>query len=297
VSARVLAAASLGALLYGIAYLGREAADAVWVVLPLALLSGKLIVEVFSGEWFEGEAETVAAQALVLFVMLVFVYFQLAAFGRGYQLAESQPLEMRLALAGGVLALGFFVTVMFALGWSRLSAMRGAVLALGAVTLIGTLGAGLGMTNWRANDPNDLWTAAPTSTDIRLLVDTLRATSNRAAGNERDVEIAVVDTPAVDDRNDLLGWALRDFTRVRYVDSPGAASNSPVVIADELQADPALGSAYVGERFPLQTRQLDAAPTWQSLISWWLHRVWPAEVSRSLTLWVRADVHQLTGQP
>jgi hypothetical protein len=295
-SARVLGAAAVGALLFGIVYPGREAGDTVWVVLPLAMLAGKVVVEVFSGDWFEGEAETVAAQAVVLFVMLVFVYFQLAGFGRGYVLFPDRPLEIRLALAGGVIALGIFVTVMFALGWSRLSAMRGAVLALGAVAVIGTLGAGLGMTYWRAGDPNDLWTAVTTSANIKMMGDSLRAISDRAAGNESDVEIVVVNTPAAADRDGLLGWELRNFSKVRYVDSPGAASNSPVVIADESVSDPALGSAYVGESFPVQLRQLQAEPTLQGLTSWWLYRAWPTQYSRRVNLWVRADIHQLLEQ-
>lgn len=295
-AATVLGSVCLGSFLFGLLYVGREASDAIWVVLPLALLAGKVLAETFGGDWFESEWETVLAQAGVLFVMLVFAYFHLAGYGRGFLLFPDRPIEIRLYLAGGVLALGIFVTIMFALGWSTLSAMRGAALALGVATLIGTVGAGIGLTMWRMNNPTELWVATPTTYQLDLLMDTIYATSQRSAGKEQEIEIAVVSDPTADDLNGLLGWALRDFPKARFVDSVALADGSPIVIADSVVTDPNLTSGYLGENFPTQSRQVQTEPTLQTLINWWLFRTWPTEYSRTLTLWVRSDVHNLIQQ-
>ena len=295
-TATVLGSIILGTLLFGLLYVGREASDALWVVLPLALLAGKVLAETFSGDWFEGEWETVLAQAGVLFVMLVFAYFNLAGYGRGFLLLPDQPIEIRVYLAGGVLALGVFVTVMFALGWSTLSAMRGAALALGLVTAIGTVGAGVGLTQWRMNTPNELWVATPTTDQLDLLMDTVYATSQRSAGKEQEIEIAVVSDRHTDDVNGLMGWALRYFPKARFVDSVALAEGSPIVIADAAVTDPKLSSGYLGESFPIQNRSQQTEPTFQTLINWWLFRAWPTVSARTLTLWVRADVHNLIQQ-
>jgi hypothetical protein len=295
-TASILGSVIIGAILFGVLYVGRETSDAIWVVLPLALLSGKVLAETFGGDWFEGEWETVLAQAGVLFVMLVFAYFHLSGYGRGYLLVPDRPIEIRLYLAGGVLLLGIFVTVMFGLGWSGLSALRGAAVAVGAATLIGTVSAGAQLTQWRMDDPAELWVTTPTTEHLTLLMESVYATSQRSVGKEQEIELAVVGDPAADDANGLLGWAFRYFPKARFVDSVALAVGSPIVIVDSTVDDPALNSKYLGEDFPVQSRQQLTEPTFQTLINWWLYRVWPTEFSRTLTLWVRPDVHNLIQQ-
>jgi len=296
-TAATLSATTLGGLLFCMIYVGRSASDALWVVLPLSMLAGKVIVETFAGDWFEGEWETVAAQAGVLFVMIVFAYFNLAAYGKGAILFLDRPLELRLYLAGAVLALGIFVTVMFGLGWSTLSAMRGALLAVGLALLLGTVSSGLGLTQWRSSDPNELWVSNPTNPDIALLRQTLHATSQRSTGQTDQLEVAVVSDPIRDDRNSLLGWELRGFPNAKFVDSLDLAIGSPTIIVDSAVTDPRLDSGYTGEKFPLMSRQLQTDSTLQAYVNWWLYRDWPTEFSRTVTVWERADVHNLLKQP
>jgi len=292
-AASAMGAMAVGAMAFAILYPGREAGDAVWVVVPLAMLAGKALAETFSGEWLEGERDTVISQAGALFVMVVFVYFNLAAYARGATTILNAPPDLNLYLALAVTALGVVVTILFAAGWSAQSAVRGAAIALGLATTIGTLGAGLALTQWRTGNPGELWTPTATQRDIRLMVSEIRHTSLRATGKAEDVEIAVVSSSPTDVRDGLLGWELRDFTRARYVDSLAGAANSPVVITTDGVSDPALGAAYVGDRFPAQSRPLQADVTARSFVNWWLHRNWPAEFSRAFDLWVRADIHAL----
>jgi hypothetical protein len=309
-TATVLGLFVVGALLFGLLYLGRQASDAAWVVIPLTMLAGKVIVETFAGDWFEGEVETVIAQAAVLIVMLVFTYFQLNAFGRGLALLpacsdfllrffapENCGVSIRLVLAGTVIALGTFVTIMFALGWSRLSAIRGAALALGIAALIGTLATGVGRMVLNANDPNNAWSPVATNNNIQMLIQTVTDISNRTVGNDTDLQVAVVSNLNEDDQNGLVGWELRNFPNVQFVNTADAASGVPVVIATSGFADPILATEYLGERYQIQSRQVVMEPSFQAAIGWWLNRQWSTEAARSVDLWVRGDVHSLIVQP
>jgi hypothetical protein len=304
-----LCAAVIGALFFGIFYVGREASDAVWLVLPLAVLSGKVLAETFSGEWFEGERETVLAQAGVLIVMLAFLYFQVAGYARGYALFAQCPeilqrlisgpdcaVTAHLYLAGVVLALSIFVTVMFALGWSQLSAARGAVLAVSVAGIIGTLGAGWALTQWRATDPNELWVAAPTSANVRLMLKSIRDVSQRTTGEVEDIEIAVATDPQLKEGEGVLGWELRHFPNAHFVESVSLATSSPIVLTSSDISSPELGSAYVGESYGVQMRSVSTPPTLQTLLNWWLYRTWPSEYSRRVDMWTRVDVHSLSNK-
>ncbi|MEK9164790.1 MAG: hypothetical protein AAB342_05460, partial [Chloroflexota bacterium] len=216
-------------------------------------------------------------------------YFNLAAFARSTSLiAVASPYPISLLLAIGVIALGILVTVLFAAGWSKAAAMRGAVIAAGAVMLIGTLGAGWKLTQTRADDPRELWTAAPTTGNIRLMMQTIEGVSDRYVGNKHEAEIVVLNDPARNDAEGLLGWELRDFTKVEFVDALSPAVNAPIVIADESVSDPKLGSDYVGEKFAVFARQADAPLTLENAANWWLFRAGAVEYARKV-VWVRGD--------
>ncbi len=287
---KVLGAAAAGALVFAMAYPARQAGDALWVALPLTLLAAMMLAEAVGGEWNE-EWPTVGAQAAVLLVMLVFAYFNLAAFARGYQ-PNSSPYSASLLLAGGVLLLGVVVTILFSAGWSRPAAVRGATAAVGAAMLVGTLAAGLGLTQWRAADPRELWSPDPTTDPIRLLMQTVRDVSNRAAGNDTDLEIVVLNDPARDDRDGLLGWELRGYPNAAFVDGLSPTIGAPLVIADVSVADPALGSAYVGQKFGVFGHWAQAPQTLAGWIDWWLFRTVSVDYARKV-VWVRQDVQLL----
>lgn len=298
---RLLSAAAIGALGFGLLYTGRSASDALWVVLPLAMLAGVVIAEVFGGEWFEGEWPIVGAQGAVLFVMLAFAYFNLGGYARGLGVVTTittgfDPAPyLRLIVAGGVILLGTFVTALFGAGWSQRSALRGAVIAVGAATLVGTLSAGWGLTQLRPTSPLELWEPTTTADNVHLLIRSIEDVSDRTVGNETDLEITVLNDPVWNDRDGLLGWELRDFTKVKFVDGLGGDVNSPVVITEASVSDPKLGSSYVGQPFPVFGREQLAAPALEQTVDWWLYRSGDVEYSRKV-LWVRQDVQTLADQ-
>lgn len=287
---KALGAAALGALVFALAYPARQAGDALWVALPLTLLAAMMLVEAMGGEGNE-EWPTVGAQAAVLLVMLVFAYFNVAAFARGYQ-PNTSPYATTLLLAGGVLLLGVVVTILFSAGWSRQAAVRGATVSVGAAMLVGTLAAGLGLTQWRAADPRELWSPDLTTDPIRLLMQTVRDVSNREAGNDSDLEIVVLNDPARDDRHGLLGWELRGYPNAVFVDALSPTIGAPLVIADAGVVDPTLGSAYVGQKFGVFGHWAQAPQTLAGWIDWWLFRAVSVDYARKV-VWVRQDVQLL----
>ncbi|MBI3240711.1 MAG: glycosyltransferase family 39 protein [Chloroflexi bacterium] len=292
--AKVLAAVAVGAILFGQIYSGREASDALWVVFPLALLGGRALADLFSEtEAAEGEWQTVAAQTAVLFVMLTFAYFNLGAYARSITFAVSSSPYLPLALAGGVLALAVVVTVLFALGWSKRAAVRGGVIALGAIMLVGTIGAGWRLTQ-RSDNPRELWNPTPTTGNIHLLTKTIEDISDRTVGSDGDLEVVVLNDPTWDDRNGLLAWELRNFSKLKFVDGLSPEELGPVVITGETVFDETLNGTYVGQRFALFGRSIPRLFSLDGFINWWLYRSGgDVEYSRKV-LWVRQDVQTLS---
>jgi len=300
---RLMSAAAIGALIFGLLYAGRTASDTLWAVFPLAMLAGKAIAETFSGDWFEGEWQIVGAQAAALFAMLTFAYFNLGAYARGIGAGAVTSVNLnfdpapylRLIIAGGVIVLAIFVTALFGAGWSQRSALRGAALAVGAATLVGTLGAGWGLTQLRAASPVELWTPVGTADNVRLLKQTIEDIANRSVGNEFDLGITVLNDPVWNDRDGLLGWEFRQFTKVKFVEALTGTVDSPVVITEAAVSDPTLGSSYIGQPFPIFGREQLQPPAPDKNVDWWLYRAGGVEYSRKV-LWVRQDVQTLSSE-
>ncbi len=292
--AQVMCMAAIGAMLFGILYPARESSDALWVVLILALIAGRALAELFGGERYQDEWQTVASQAAVLFVMFIFAYFNISGYARAtVYVANGQSLPyLTLLLAIGVIVLAAIIAVLFASGWSGRSSARGAMLAAGVVLLIGSFGAMWGVTQSRVNDPRELWTTLPTANNLKLMIKSLRDISNRATGFKHDLEIVVLNDPAWNDRDTVLGWELREFPKTKFVDSLSPQINSPVVIADAAISDPTLGSTYVGQPFAMWGRKGQTPFALEESIDWWLFRTGQVEYSRRV-LWVRQDVQLL----
>ena len=91
-----------------------------------------------------------------------------------------------------------------------------------------------------------------------------------------------------------MAWAFREFPNSTLVDYTDPTVNSVLVVTPFEDADPALGSNYVGQDFVVESGwrpgQLSAA----QIISWLIYRTadTPAVETRVI-LWVRNDVYML----
>ncbi len=291
---QVMCMAAIGAMSFGVLYPARESSDALWVVLILALIAGRVLAELFGGEWYEDEWQTVASQAAVLFVMFVFAYFNVSGYARAtVYVANGQSLPyLTLLLAIGVIVLAAIITVLFATGWSERSSARGAMIAAGVVLLIGSFSSMWGVTQSRVNDPREIWATLPTASNVKLMMKSVTGISNRATGFKHDLEIVVLNDPAWNDRDTVLGWELREFPKTKFVDALSPQVNSAVVIADAAISDPTLGSTYVGQPFAMWGRKGETPFALEESLDWWLFRSGQVEYARRV-LWVRQDIQLL----
>src|SRR5574341_2304021 len=108
------------------------------------------------------------------------------------------------------------------------------------------MGQSASLASTRATSAYDIIHPSPAQVELDLLVETAQEVSKLAVGNPRDAGIVVVAPP-----DGALAWALRDFTDVTYTAQVDASVQSVMVITPVEGTDPALGSAYVGQDFPI----------------------------------------------
>lgn len=301
----------LVAALFGLLYTGRSLAEVVWLIAPLAALGAKAIVEIVAARWVTEEWPLVAGLSAVLLALWGFAQINLTRFAEQLRFnpgllnaPEGVTLTSVIGLVFVLIALvaAVLVTFLFAVGWSSRAAVLGATF-VGAFTLLAaTLNAGWGLAQERVTEPVELWQTRPTALDVRRLVESVKATSNFAVGQEREIEV-VVNLPAdqpgesaeaalAEAQTGALAWALRDFANVRFVVGLDALVNAPVVITAANEQDPTLGSAYVGQAFTLYRQWRPDNLLEGEQLRWLLNRNAPTESAR-LVFWVRQDIQQL----
>lgn len=294
---------ALAGLLFTLIYGGRSMLDIIWVSAPLAVLAAYALVGLAQDWWAKDEWPLVAAQLGIVVGLLWFASINLAAFGEQVQANEAVRLGtlvwqdfvtstspyfyLTVAIVGT--ALTFVIGFLFAMGWSPRAAKLGLMAGFALALFNLSFSAAWGLTQLRAQQPVEVWWAAPdrpTADEVNWLMKTLSNTSNYAGRDDFDIEVTVQA-----DANGALGWALRRFTYARFVTQLDAGFTSPVVIAPNTVENPTLGSAYVGQDFALrQTSALDLG--WTEWVGWWVFRRAPVE-SEKVILWVRQDIQEL----
>lgn len=294
---------ALAGLLFALIYGGRSMLDVIWVSAPLAALAAYALVGLAQDWWSTDEWPLVATQMGIVVGLLWFASINLAAFGEQARANEavkagilvwqdfitstSPYFYLTVAIVG--VALTLVIGFLFGMGWSPRAAKLGLTAGLALALLNASFSAAWGLTQLRANQPVEVWWAAPdrpAADEVNLLMTTLSNTSNYAGRDDFDIEVTVQA-----DANGTLGWALRRFTYARFVTQLDAGFTSPVVIAPDTVENPTLGSAYVGQDFALRlTSALDLS--WTEWAGWWVFRRAPVE-SEKVILWVRQDIQEL----
>lgn len=252
-------------------YPGRQAADLLWVLLPLwALAAGEA-----SRYLFIPKPETLAAwgQALLSILLLAFLVLTLARIPAN----EAFPDLARpyIYIAGGVVLLGAVATLLISLGWSAQSAANGLVWALSLFLALFALTASTRFANPAAPAASELWAPGPAAGQLALLTDTMQELSRNASGQPGQLAVDLrVESAA-------LVWAVRNLP-------PASGSAAPLIITLASDAEPAEASAYRGQSFLLAS-----APAWKhapgGLVSWLLYRRAPQE-RQHVILWADANL-------
>lgn len=288
--ARVLLVLAMVGLTFVVLFPGRQSSDLLLVSLALTVMAAMLVVEVFQGEWGKNEAGTVAVQSAGLLMMLGYAYVNLAGYEPGPTLGWD-PVGQKWGPGGLVvilLILGGLLVLLFAAGWSWRTTNRGVVGALLVGLSACSFSAGWELTQTRG-DSRVLWASRTTSPSLKRMVETIEDISRRTVGNSRDVEITVVVDPA-----GSLGWVLREFPGVVWVNSLSPTIASSIVITPSDMVDPILGSSYMGQEFLFATQRKKRLDSRDGIMAYLDSRADQVSIEPSrLVLWVRKDVHLL----
>ena len=283
---------------------GRQPGDLLLVVLPLALLAGQALRPLAETAYFKAQsAKTLPANWLseddvefdvggwkfemglllaVMLVLLVTLAIWLAAYSRTY---TGEYLWVALAPVGLLLV----ITVLYGFwgGWAVTARAAGAAALLVLVLFSVSLAWGLNLDFAPARRGAVLQEVG--AYGLRSLPATLEILSSQQADDPHELEIDVVTEGEQHDLTPLLGWALRDFVQLRWVEDRVPADAAPAVVAPEALELP-LGESYAGQDFPLIARWTPQGLSGKPLWRWLLYReATAAPPMESVVLWVRTD--------
>lgn len=273
---------------------GREPLDLLWLVLPLAMLSGvaveRLVMHPRIYDWVYGWVGRV--YALVVLILWGYLYLLLT---RHTVLGGIN----HLALAVGVLVTHslLFVSLSWAIDFA--GALRGFAAGTGVVLLALTLSVGWGAAYVRHSDPREVLVQQPTAVGVRDLVRTLQDISWRETGLPTALPFVYEAAP-----DSVLAWYMRDFHDALGVDRLDdlSAEDEIIVSSGRVLRQPD-GVAYMGQDFTLRRawslRQLDCSLRplhCQAVVRWLLFRDTSTlpEADQWATLWLKKDEAVLT---
>ncbi len=281
--------AGLGALLLALMP-GRTVLDTLWVLLPLAMLTGVAVESLVRGLRERGEWLSEGLYVPVVAILWVHIYLMLSRYAVSGNSAD-------LALALLVLALQGLLAVTFALTMKLGAALRAVAMGTGVVLLAATISAGWGGATARSSDPRELLARDPAAIEVRDLVQTLRDLSWRETGMPMTLPFTLEAGP-----DSALAWYLRDFSAAHRVENLGREVEvDPVLVTARRDlSDLALDGEFVGQDFALRRSwdPLEISCTWelpprcQAAVGWLLfrHTPSPPEADQWAVLWLRQDM-------
>jgi hypothetical protein len=269
---------------------GRMPTDLLWVVLPLALLTG-LTIEVLARDWSPSDVALRAAYAGLVLVLWAYGYLMLgryAAFGDRADLGLTVIVVVVQALLG----------LSFGLALGSAATLRTVAAATGGALLLLTLSVGWGVAYEHPTDPREALLTEPTAMGIRDLVQTMRDLSWAQTGMPTMLEF-VFEAP----EDSVLAWYLRGFEMAdrvdQLVDIDGDEMGMFILTTrlDESGSTP-VHDEYAGQDFALRRRWTPRAlgcRFWESgckvAFGWFLFRDVPSlpEAVEWATLWRHRD--------
>lgn len=294
---RFLVGAVAGGLIMAVVYAGAGPAHALWLVVPLAAISGRTLARVLAPvrdalwqvpNW---AVSLLAAGFLaLLFVSATnFVWVARALLGAGPGVAPAiQPL--RLVLAGmSLLLLG----ILFFLGaslWGTRAAWRSLTLAFAVFFAFYGASSAWRVAETHVDDPHELWHVAPVDRELAFLREAISEASLRETGGP--FQLAFVANGPDDG---AVAWQLRDYGNLRYVPAIDQREAAPVIVAPETFDPDTLGARYVGREMIVHRTWDLGSLRWEDLPAWLMYGEAQSRpvVSERVVLWVREDVYGL----
>ncbi len=257
---------------------------ALWLIVPLAGLASGLVTSL------RAPAEGQRATPLWLRLLAGIASFALLALFSLHLQAYARNAELSAAGISHLVWMG--LTLLFAgLGCAWLAQEWGWPVALracggGALVLVlsASLGSGWTTAVTRADDPEGLWQVRPAAREAWLLRETLQTLTQRESGGFPRLELY-----AQTDHQSLVGWLLRDFTRLQFIERASDASGAGILLVPWSAEPPELAGDYVGQRFVMRRARSGAATG--PLAGWLLAGNDIVASPETLVLWLRRDVY------
>jgi uncharacterized protein (TIGR03663 family) len=264
---------------------GRGPGDVLLIVLPLALLAG-----VFIGRLLDELVAKVSWLPEGLFaVMACAIVVHLGLQLGGYASRASRN-YLLLALAAGFVLIGLLVLCWISFGREPTLRAGGLVLLL-TLTLL-TVSTSCYLNYRRDSDPREIMVASPTSRAVFDLVETVETVSSRKSGDRRTIAVTVHQGAGP-----ALGWYLRDFDKVKFVDRLIPSVDTPVVIAPAEEQEPTLGANYSGQDFVLTSSWKPQGLSGSDLLEWLFYRQARTPLQTdNVILWVKQELPPVGGE-
>jgi uncharacterized protein (TIGR03663 family) len=270
----------------------RSPGNALWGLLPLALLAGRGVDRVWRGLRGHDVWPETAWMALAGLGLGVFLYLQIVAYGltsdtatvtfAGITIYETTAFLLLAAVA--LLLLIVLVVGTWAWRGSKV-VLAGAWLAV--VIALGLFGfkAMWGVSFAHTSDARELMIVEATAPDVRLLVESLEALSLDQSGDAHTLSVTIDS-----DTGPVVAWYLRDFDQLTMVDNLTTPPDTLAAVTLSAQDLP-IGETFRGQGFPMRTRWLPGSLSGKALVRWLLFTEGSQPlVDQEVVLWV-ASAH------
>lgn len=303
---------------------GGGAAEALWIVVPLAALAAYAISDALADDdtitlWIDGFFENEAAArntmrvgkwvlAAVSFGLMIMISLHFQEIGRGIHVipdgtiggflerigeaAFSQVLTSVIWLVISILfmVVGYFLAASI---WGNGPAARGVLLGIVAFALMSGVGSGWRVSVAQVGNPVEVWHTVGTDPDAETLRITLQEFAFRETRGQPGIPIAIQADP-----NGIVAWEVRDFSGAYFVDDLSETRREQFILIPARgveDSDPDLGGSYVGQNFVISQvwstqflQGLDFMPWWAQLQTRFRAEAVPGE---AMVLWVRQDIY------
>ncbi len=257
---------------------------ALWLIVPLAGLASGLVTGMRAPA--EGQRATplwltlLAGMASLALLSLFSLHLQ--AYARNAELSAAGITH--LVWMGLALLFTGLGCAWLAQEWGWPAALRACGGGALAVVLAASLGSGWMSSVARADDAEGLWQVRPAAREAWLLRETLQTLAQRESGGFPRLELN-----AQTNDQSLVGWLLRDFTRLQFIERASDASGAGILLLPWSAEPPALTGDYVGQGFVLRRARSSAAT--RPLAGWLLAGNEIVASPETLVLWLRRDVY------
>ncbi len=278
-----------------IASSGRSQFDLVWLIVFLAPLAAHALWRVIAEFDWRDQWGTPLILAGLLIALTAFVILNLAQFAetlRANPALLEEPANWlgtwrQLGLAIFGLVIIPIVVALIALGWSARAALHGTAGVATVLLLAATLAGGWSQNQGRPGSPAELWWPHPVGADLARLRQTLLWSGEQAIGEGTEIDVVAQASP-----DGALAWALRDFSKARFVSTlgPDVAASAVITSASADSTPPVLAAAYVGSPFAIDPVWFPDTLFWNEQLNWLLFRRVDIQYPTLTILWLRDDI-------